>query len=320
MIEVENDEIFVAIAAYREPELRRTIEHCIAMAERPHRLRFGVCLQYELDGPPEVRPECIDDVDAEIRMEAHHWTESKGGCWARDRTQRLYEGEAYTLQIDSHMRMAPAWDRTLIDEMRSLPSDKPLITGHCPLYDVVDGADAIPSAATVPVTIFERISDEGWIWHPGIDRPEEPAHRRPTRAVSGMFVFTLGSWNTEVHQDPEHLYTGEELALTIRSFTHGYDLWNPPEVVAWHRHHPEGNRKFIYDGDKAEVSARHRRACERLRVLHRGDPDRILGRFGVGTARSVAEYHAWAGLDADAWTVTDDARNGVTPPQFSPSW
>ncbi|MFT4865450.1 MAG: hypothetical protein ACI8RE_001639, partial [Ilumatobacter sp.] len=32
MIDVPNDEIFVAIAAYREPELRRTIESCIAMA------------------------------------------------------------------------------------------------------------------------------------------------------------------------------------------------------------------------------------------------------------------------------------------------
>jgi hypothetical protein len=45
---IANDKIFVAIAAYREPELRRTIESCIAMATKPGRLRFGVCLQYDL--------------------------------------------------------------------------------------------------------------------------------------------------------------------------------------------------------------------------------------------------------------------------------
>lgn len=320
MIEVPNENIFVAIAAYREPELRQTIDHCIAMADQSDRLRFGVCLQYELEGPPETRPDCLDRVEAEIRLDAHHWADSKGGCWARNRAQRLFDGEGFTLQIDAHMRMAPDWDRVLIDEMRSLPSDKPLITAHCPLYDVVDGVDVIPPDVTVPVTVFERISHEGWVWHPGIDRPDVPASRRPTRAVSGGLVFTLGIWTVEVHQDPDHLYTGEELALTIRSFTHGYDLWNPPQVVAWHRYHPDGNRKFIYDGPDDEVSARHRVACRRLRTLHRGDPDRILGRFGVGPARTVSEYHGWAGIDVASWTISDDAQNGVTPERFTPPW
>ena len=32
MIDVADDKIFVAIAAYREPELRRTIESCVAMS------------------------------------------------------------------------------------------------------------------------------------------------------------------------------------------------------------------------------------------------------------------------------------------------
>lgn len=224
------------------------------------------------------------------------------------------------MQIDSHMRMTRGWDQLLIDQMRELPSDKPLITGQCPLYEVIDGVDVIPDSQDVPVTVFDKISPEGWIWHPSVVQPEVSADRRPTRALSGMFVFTLGIWNREIRQDPEHLYSGEELALTIRSFTHGYDLWNPRQVVAWHRLHPQGNHKFIYDGDDAEVRMRHQRACQRLRVLHRGDPDGILRPYSVGTERSAAEYHQWAGVDISTWTFSDDARDGVTPEPFSPSW
>lgn len=320
VIGVPNDEIFVAIAAYREPELRRTIEQCIDTAAHPDRLHLGVCLQYDPDGPPETGRDCLSGISADIRQVSYRWTESKGGCWARHRAQGLYAGEGFTMQIDAHMRMADRWDRSLVDQMSALASDKPLITGQCPLYDVVDGVDVFPEESSVPVTVFERIVPEGWIWHPGVTRPDIPSHRRPTRVLSGGFVFTLGVWNREVRQDPDHLYTGEELALSIRSFTCGYDFWNPDRVVAWHRHHPQGNRKYIHDGDTSEVSMRDERAYRRLRMLHAGDPDRVLLPYSTGTARSVSEYHAWAGIDTSTWTVSHDARTGATPAQFVPSW
>ena len=79
MIDVPDQNVFVAIAAYREPELRRTIENCIITAAHPERLRFGVCLQYDRSGPPETHPDCLDGIDATIRLVSHDWTESKGG-------------------------------------------------------------------------------------------------------------------------------------------------------------------------------------------------------------------------------------------------
>ena len=42
--------IFVALAAYREPELKLTIQDCLAKADRPESLRFGICLQHDVDG------------------------------------------------------------------------------------------------------------------------------------------------------------------------------------------------------------------------------------------------------------------------------
>ena len=40
--------IFVAIAAYADPELPRTLDDCLAMARRPDALRFGICWQADL--------------------------------------------------------------------------------------------------------------------------------------------------------------------------------------------------------------------------------------------------------------------------------
>ena len=67
MIAVPNENVFVAIAAYREPELELTIRSCIDNASHPERLRFGVCLQYDLDGPPQTQPDCLDGLDAVVR-------------------------------------------------------------------------------------------------------------------------------------------------------------------------------------------------------------------------------------------------------------
>ena len=310
-----NEEIFVAIAAYREPELRLTIESCIDNAVHPDLLRFGVCLQYDLDGPEETQPDCLAGIDADLRLLSHDWTESKGGCWARHRTQSLYDGEAYTLQIDSHTRMAPRWDADLRTMLRDFPSDKPLITGQLPLYSLIDGRSVLHDDAEeqVRVTVAETWSPEGWIHHPSKLVPSETAVPRPTRILSGMFVFTLGEWNIEVRQDPEHLYSGEEFALSVRSYTCGYDLFNPGHVVAWTRNHPEPNKKFISHHDKAEVRRRHDVATKRLRVLLRGDPDRILLPYSVGSARTVDEYSEWSGLDCATYSISDEARAGRAP-------
>lgn len=318
---VANENIFIAIAAYREPELRRTIDSCIENAARPDRLRFGICLQYDTSGPAETQRDCLAGHPAPIRLNSYEWTQSKGGCWARHDAQGLYDGEGYTLQIDSHMRMTDGWDERLIEMMQQVPSDKPLITGQCPLYNLTNDVDEfLGDGANVPVTVATRYAEAGWLDHPALVRTDEVAGFRLTRVLSGMFVFTLGQWNLEVRQDPEHLYTGEELALTIRSFTWGYDLYNPATVVAWHRNHPDGNAKFISDGAPAEVGRRNQRAFRRLRVLHAGDPDRILAPYSTGPLRTVDEFCEWSGLDHRSLSVSEDARVGIDPEPYVPAW
>jgi hypothetical protein len=315
--------VFVQIAAYREPDLVDTIRSCVDEATHPERLRFGVCLQYD-DSIPGAEFDCLDELRerTEIRLVRFPHHRSRGGCWARFLAQGLFDGEDYTLQIDAHSRMRTGWDDALVGLVRALPDRKPLITGFPPLFRLVDGEVQLvdPASAPVPVTQVVRWTVDGWIQHVTAPAPQDTCREpRRTRVLSGAFVFTLGAWNTEVRQDPEHLYTGEEFALTLRSFTSGYDLWHPPERVVWHRtDFAERPPRYFSDDPDGWSARRHERACRRLRVLLAGDPERILDPFSLGTERTLEDYWEFAGLRWPERWISAAARDGLPGPEVPP--
>lgn len=311
--------IFVALASYCEPELALTLKDCISKARYPGRLRFGICLQYDDEGPAEVRRDCLEEFagDKRLRVLSYDYRSSRGGCWARHLVQSLFRDERYTLQVDAHTRFIEDWDVVLIDMLENLPSGKPLITGFPPLYFIDDDGKEtftdVDQPERVPTTVIERWVSEGWIHHPSRWIPENTRVPRRARVISGAFVFTQGSWITEVTQDPSHYFTGEEFALTLRSFTSGYDLFNPTRIVVWHRCHPQSNRKHFSDFSGEIATEHNRQAYSRLRTLLAGDPERELGCFSLGSERSLDEYHVFSGLNCSDYTIHPDARTGVPP-------
>jgi len=314
----QTDTVFVALASYCEPELRLTIEDCLAKAQHPENLRFGICLQYDNAGEAAIREDCIDDYleDPRFRVVKFDYRDSQGGSWARHQVQRLYAGEAYTLQVDAHSRFIPRWDRLLIDMLERMPSDKPLITSFPPLYFMKEGVESyrnLDEPRRVGTVVVESWNDAGWIRHVTRNIPENTALPRRTRLLSGALVFTRGDWNLEVMQDPEQYYTGEEFALTLRSYTWGYDLFDPEHVVVWHRSHPAPNRKHFRDNENARVHRQNDLAYSRLRTLLAGDPRGELGRFTLGQLRDLESYRVFSGLDCARRTIHPDARRGVPP-------
>lgn len=309
--------IFVALASYCEPELVLTIEDCLRRANHPRRLRFGIFHQFDEDGGPEVQAGCLDHLADDDRFRIGVWDhrEGRGGCWARHWVQGFYDGEEHTLQVDAHTRFADGWDDLLVDMADRFPSDRPVITGFPPPYWRESGEDIIDRTAVdaVPSVRCMEWSRDGWIDHPSEFVDHGVAAPRRQRLVSGAFVFAPGSWNVEIRQDPGHLYAGEEFALSLRSFTHGYDLFQPDRVVVWHRSHPQTTRRWIGDFPDAAVDARHRRAMARLRLLLAGDPDGRLGPYSLGTERDLEDYCAYAGLDCATYTIHPDAMAGIPP-------
>lgn len=303
--------IFVSIASYCDPVLPFTLDGCLANARYPENLRFGLCWQFDDTAPIDLSR---FKADRRFRVSEHNCRDSEGGSWARSIAQQLWDGETYTMQIDSHMALAPHWDTNLVRMMRELPAERPLITMIAPLF-WFDDKDRLrkqtdPDIRTTKIEFWEERT--GWApWFV----PAEPNTRQPgrNRFLSGQFVFTLGVWNDEVRQDPQHYYWGEEFALTVRSFTHGYDLFLPDDMVVWHMIHRHGPPRRHWEHGREVVAGKNKIAFERLRQLAYSDEHTHLGRYGLGTRRSLQDFERFVGMDLKNKRAHPDVFLGRNP-------
>jgi len=116
----ENGKIFIQIAAYRDPQLIPTLKDCIKKSKHPENLVFSITWQHS----EEDAWDNLDDFkfDRRFKIIDVPYTESKGTCWARNLLQQQYDGEEYTLQLDSHHRFIENWDEELINIFKDLQS------------------------------------------------------------------------------------------------------------------------------------------------------------------------------------------------------
>ncbi len=303
--------IFVTIASYADPELPRTLRDCMEMARHPERLSFGLCWQQDPDDPIDIEE---FRQDTRFRIIDRTVQESRGGPWARNLAQSLWRGEPYTLQVDSHMKFEPDWDSKLVGMLESLPAEKPIISMNAPLFHYDDqGKLHCQSEMGVPTT---RVSgwEENSGWSPWFDfGPPNQQQPGRTRFVNGNFAFSRGQWCAEVPQDPDHYYWGEEFNVTVRSFTWGYDLFLPSEVVAWHMLHTDAPPRRHWEHGEEVIQQRNKVAYERLHRLIYSAGGHDLGPYSLGRARSVHDYEIYAGFSFQSKRAHPDVFTGANP-------
>lgn len=116
--------IFVGIPSYRDPECRHTVADLLHKAAVPDRVRIGICLQ-EDEADDTFRHFQETYPSAQVRVKFVHYRAAAGPCVARAEVQKLWDGEEYYLQIDSHMRFREGWDVYLLDQLSKCPSSSP---------------------------------------------------------------------------------------------------------------------------------------------------------------------------------------------------
>jgi len=315
---IKKDQIFVQIASYRDPELIPTIKDCLAKAKYPKRLTFGICWQH---GEDESFNEFKND--PRFQIIDIHWSESKGLCWARSLIQKLWKGEEYTLQLDSHHRFLQNWDEELIEMVALTESPKPIITSYAGMYRPSDNTllnhepyKMVPDKFTLGGTIlFYPNTIPDW---------QQLTKPIPARFVSGHFFFTLGIHCEEYKYDPNLYFAGDEISLSIRSYTLGYDLFHPHKTVIWHEYTREGRTKHWTDFSHENVENgtvekpwwdMDNDSKRRLRhMLQEEDNDIDLGEYGLGTVRSHHDYELYAGINFKHKKLHPNAVKGVSPP------
>jgi hypothetical protein len=290
--------IFVGIASYRDAECHPTVLDLFAKAAHPERINVGVVMQSmpEDDFAFYHDRTLIDHVDAR---------DSKGACWARQRVASLWHYETYVLQIDSHMRFAQNWDVLLVEQLARCPSPKPMLTTYPPGYELPDHLILSDPIFLAP----KQFEADGALPQQGIPRPAKSAIPEPSALIAAGYLFGKSAWIHDVPYDPEIYFQGEETSMAVRLWTHGWDLFGPTENLIWHRYGNDGRQ--VHWSDHADWFKLDAVSKQRVRQLLGMEAVTVtLAPYDLGTARSLAQYVAFSGIDFQHRTVTEPASNG----------
>ena len=299
----KKETIFVHLPSYRDPELVPTIKDALKNVKYPKRIHFGICRQYH----PDDKFDDLSEYKNDKRFNIYEclYTEAKGLPWARAVINKQLMGKQdYILQLDSHHRFEKDWDVTLIEmhNQREKQGYKPILAAYLPLYTPFND----PGGRTMEPwqQHFVCFYPHGTIFiRPGLltgwqDMTEAPF----SRFLSGHFCFARAEWAKEIKHDPDIYFSGEEINLTVRSYTHGYDMFHPYKLVVWHSTMREERSGMLKWDDDAKQGVdwwnKQETARAKIRQLFCTEDNGFdLTGYDLGIARTLAEYEVYAGVN-----------------------
>lgn len=221
--------ILVEIASYRDDELPKTVAGLLARATHPERLRFAIVHQY---GPETER--LLDEYkgDERFRIVETSWREARGVGAARRRTNELYEGEDFYLQIDSHMRTEQDWDVRLEREWASLDDEWAILSSYPPAYKYDDDGKEVYVASNPNRLVVHQIHAGFIPIFFGKELPDETNARGAF--VAGGLQFGPGRVCEEVLYEPRICFIGEEFVHALRLHAAGYRVYTVRDQVLYH--------------------------------------------------------------------------------------
>lgn len=303
--------IFIAIASYQDKMLDLTLRSAYNKAQNKDNLVFGVVDQSNIpfaDYPfaKQVRYVRIDPIHA------------RGPCWARALAQSLMSDETYFLQIDSHTVFGEGWDIFLIKNLERLQQvhAKPLIS-HYPLgfklldYDAAtfEVVGEYPDGLNpMRVKSDELLSAEYTVAQHGVmTESVDPQHGF---LLGGGFIFAPSAWVQEVPYDPHFYFHGEEQALMLRTFTHGFSLFHIAAVPLYHLYydHSQEERRPLH-WDKQEDQQREiswgvlkDNAVKRFEDMLAGH---LPIQYCLGVERDLEDYVLLSGICFESGRIID---------------
>lgn len=310
---MSKNKIFVSIASYRDTLCHDTLVHLFTNAKHPERVHVGLCQQNK--SPPD--PDCLGsslEWKKNIRVLRLSHKEARGPTYARYLCSQLYDDEDYFMQIDSHCLFVKNWDQKaidMVDQVESQTASKKVVLSHYPA-EYKDYKPEPPKNESVTHITQCFFNDDGLLSFKGaLFKKPGPLPRR-NAFIAGGFIFARGALVREVPFDPHlpFLFTGEELLLSTRFFTHGWDVYTPNANIVYHAYTREGEPKF-WDDHRLETRDVHLKV-KMLTGLMDVAPEKItnkkvresLADYGQGTERTLESFYELVGVDPKTKTVS----------------
>lgn len=262
----QDGSIYLSVVSFREEFCVETLKEAFNKAKHPENLFVGLvqqnCEEEKCRRGNEIGPDpdcynlfCSSTTgkkycnNGQIRLLRMKETESLGPYMARYFASKLWIGEQWYMQIDSHMSFLQNWDAFSIQMLEKAPSDKPVIS-HLPPPNTSNLEEKMEVAAPrLCGPIFATSDIEGQIVRLegsyNYDRVKIDTPRFAPFVAAG-YLIAHSDMLRDVPFDPflPYLFLGEEILLSARLWTSGYDTFSPTISLVGHRYERNQQPKF----------------------------------------------------------------------------
>ena len=334
--------IYVSLGTYRDPYCPMTIKSLYSQASDPGKIYVGLLQQNCFEdhcrtgvlkgGRVEDTGKDVDCYEefchsiegkrsnacnnGNIRLFNVNESESLGPYMARYMGAKFYQGENYYLQIDSHSEFVNNWDMKLIKMMNDAPARRPVISTYPP-----------DSTHKWRDSIGFRMCDSGFataqiewqIIRLGTSLAFDHSFQSvPCYApfVAAGFFFTTSQFLHEVPFDPllPWIFMGEEISMSARLWTAGYDIFSPTINVLNHyyvrRHYPkfwESVNRYFKTPIHNELTSLVLKRVKSMLEYPESMPGMIqpksllyrLDDWSMGGSRPLSRYMKMVGIDVN---------------------
>jgi len=280
-----------------------------------------------------------------VRILRLNEAQAYGPFFARYLNAKLWRGENYFMQLDAHSKFRTGWDSTMIDMMKRTPSYPDSVISTYPssgtaedtsTWPRVTAAEQADQTTGLCEATFEPAGGDRYTLRMGrSDIPMKKSGVPPYAAfVAAGFFFTHGSYVERASPDPflPYIFMGEEVALSEKLWTNGFDIYAPTANVIGHEYVRSENAKFwesvnmVYDDGRMHNGlsniiierVQNLLGMPEARTAQQVDPTVLVDMkdYGVGQVRSQQEFLEMANINVDAHrqSTPDWCRQGTAPP------
>ena len=178
-----------------------------------------------------------------IRVLYVHDTDALGPATARYYASKLWGGETYILQMDAHLEFAPSWDQRYIDEVKAAKNfPKAILSSYPPGFQEFGSYKGGTPGSRLCTCEFSTNDVEKHIIRINTGGVTAKDAKRPTQIafIAAGFFFARAEFLTDVPFDPyvPWCFMGEEIALSMRAWTKGWDIYAPRQNLIAHQYRP----------------------------------------------------------------------------------
>ena len=244
-----------------------------------------------------------------------------GPVFARHIGHRLYRGEYYSAQSDAHVTFTRGWDTDIIRQMEATKDEMAVLTTY--LTDVKGSIDDAGNSKrhTRPIMCNTEYEGDGHNKHlRHLSQPEAIPEIKGMPQLepywAAGFSFSRGHFVATVPYDlyQPMIFQGEEMSITLRGFTVGYDFFAPERSVCFHSYEkfaPERNKVPHYWEHAGLYKGTGVKAMKRLLGIVHMNPEvdpsewdhREEEKYGLGGARTTSKFYETFGIKVVEKTV-----------------